>query len=61
MGSAGRSCRRGPKKRRRNRIKGWLNTRAAERMTPEQIARADPQGEIAGWLETIARMAGPSG
>jgi hypothetical protein len=45
------------RKRLRERAKRWLNTRAAERMTVEQIDQSDPQGEIRLWLETIARLA----
>lgn len=45
------------KQRRRNRAKRALNTKAAERMTPQRIAQSDPGGEIAGWLLSIARMA----
>jgi hypothetical protein len=36
------------RKRRRDNIKRWLNTRAVERMTPERLARSDPKGEIRG-------------
>ena len=45
------------RKRLRERAKRWLNTRAAERMTVEQIDQSDPQGEIRLWIETIARLA----
>ena len=44
-------------KRRRERAKRLLNTQAVERMTAELLAKRDPQGEIAGWLETIAALA----
>lgn len=47
-----RSC-----KRRRDKVKKTLNTRAVERMTVERLAKIDPEGEICGWLATIAQFA----
>jgi putative ATP-dependent endonuclease of OLD family len=44
------------RQRLRNRAKAWLNTAAAERMTPERIAERDPAGEIPLWLATIGRF-----
>ena len=41
----------------RNRAKAWLNTAAADRMTPERLAERDPAGEILMWLKTIGRFA----
>jgi hypothetical protein len=48
------------RKRRRDKIKRLLNNSAVERMTPERLARSDPNGEIRSWLETIARLAAGS-
>jgi hypothetical protein len=48
------------RQRLRNRAKSWLNTAAAERMTPQRIAERDPAGEIPLWLATIGRFAGES-
>ena len=45
------------RKRRRDKTKARLNSRAVERMTPGRLAERDPAGEIRGWLETIARLA----
>jgi hypothetical protein len=45
------------RQRLRNRAKSWLNTAAAERMTPERLAERDPIGEIPLWLGTIGRFA----
>ena len=45
------------RQRLRNRAKSWLNTAAAERMTPERLAERDPTGEIPLWLETIGGFA----
>jgi hypothetical protein len=46
------------RQRLRNRAKAWLNTHAADRMTPERLAERDPAGEIPQWLATIGRFAG---
>lgn len=48
---------RGTLKRRRNRVKKWLVTKAVERMTPERLSQRDPEGEVASWLRTIAALA----
>ena len=45
------------RKRIRGRCKRWLNTQAVSCMTVERLADRDPQGEIRGWLETIAQLA----
>ena len=45
------------RKRRRDRVKKWLNTRAVDRMTVARIAERDPSGEVRCWLATIARLA----
>jgi hypothetical protein len=45
------------RKKRRARVKRWLNTRGVERMTLERLAERDPQGEVRAWLTTIARLA----
>jgi hypothetical protein len=44
------------RKRRRDKAKAWLNTRAVERMTPQRLAERDPSGEVRSWLETIADL-----
>jgi len=44
------------RKRRRDKLKKWLNTSAVERMTPERLAQSDPDGEIRCWLQTIGRF-----
>ena len=45
------------RKRRRDKVKKWLNTDAVERMTPALLAERDPDGEVLSWLETIVRLA----
>lgn len=45
------------RKRLANRAKRWLNTRAAERMTPDLLHERDPQGEVRSWLRAIDRLA----
>lgn len=47
-----------PRRRRamRHKAKRWLNTLAAERMTPELLAERDPRGEVPMWLRTIAHL-----
>lgn len=45
------------RKRRRDKAKRWLNTKAVERMTPERLRQRDPEGEIRSWLEMIAKLA----
>jgi hypothetical protein len=44
------------RRRRRNRVKGWLNSSAVSLMTAQQFAERDPAGEIRAWLMTIAEM-----
>ena len=46
------------RQRLRNRAKSWLNTAAADRMTPQRIVERDPAGEIPLWLATIGRFVG---
>ena len=41
------------RKRLREKAKKWLNTLAAERMTPERLAERDPKGEVRSWLATV--------
>jgi putative ATP-dependent endonuclease of OLD family len=48
------------RKRRRDRVKKWLNTRAVERMNPKRLAERDPDGEVCEWLAAISRLAGLS-
>jgi hypothetical protein len=45
------------RKRRRNRAKKWLHTKAVDRMTPNLLAESDPNGEVISWLQAIARFA----
>jgi hypothetical protein len=45
------------RKRRRDRAKRWLNTRAVERMTMQRLALRDPSGEVLSWLKTIGALA----
>ncbi len=45
------------RKRRRDKIKRSLNTKAVDRMTPERLARSDPAGEVRHWLLAIAELA----
>jgi hypothetical protein len=45
------------RKRRRGKVKQWLNSRAVDRMTPERLARQDADGEVRCWLATIAHLA----
>jgi hypothetical protein len=45
------------RKRYRNHVKRWLNTRAVDRMTANRLAERDPDGEVRGWLATIAELA----
>ncbi len=45
------------RKRRRDKAKAWLNTRAVDRMTPDRLTECDPAGDVRSWLETIARLA----
>ncbi len=46
-------------KRRRNRAKRHLHTKAVDRMTIGRLAERDPQGEVISWLRTIARLSAP--
>ncbi len=45
------------RKKRRERAKQWLNIQAVDRMTAARLAERDPHGDIASWLQTIARLA----
>ncbi len=44
------------RRRLRERAKIWLNSTAVDRMTSARWAEADPAGEVAGWLATIAKL-----
>ena len=44
------------RKRRCERAKCWLNSRAVECMTPELLQERDPDGEIAGWLRVANQL-----
>ena len=39
------------------RTKRWLNTVAVEHMTADFLTERDPEGEVLGWLRTIAHLA----
>ncbi len=45
------------RKRRRDKVKKWLNTDAVERMTSSLLAERDPDGEVRSWLAMIAELA----
>jgi hypothetical protein len=45
------------RKRCRETAKRWLNRQAVARMTPELLDERDPDGEVRGWLGTIAALA----
>jgi len=45
------------RRRLRDKAKKWLNRDAVDRMTPERLAERDPDGEVIGWLRTIADLA----
>jgi hypothetical protein len=45
------------RKRRRNKVKQWLNARATDRMTAERLACQVPHGDVRSWLMTIAQLA----
>ncbi len=45
------------RKRRRDKVKRWLNTDAVERMNPALLAERDPDGEVRSWLAAIAHLA----
>jgi hypothetical protein len=45
------------RKKRREKAKKWLNTEAVDRMTAARLAESDPDGDIRGWLQTIASLA----
>lgn len=38
------------RRRQRDRVKGWLNTEAVDRMTFDRLAGSDPAGEVISWL-----------
>jgi hypothetical protein len=46
------------RRRLRDKAKKWLNREAADRMTPARLIERDADGEITGWLRTIAELAG---
>ena len=48
------------RKRRCERAKRWLNTRAVDCMTAELLQQRDPVGELAGWLRAAGAMLGRS-
>jgi hypothetical protein len=45
------------RRRLREKAKKWLNREAVDRMTPARLAERDPDGEVVGWLRTIAELA----
>lgn len=44
------------RKRLREKAKRWLNREAVEQMTLERLDESDPDGDICGWLMTIAEL-----
>lgn len=56
-GSSWESLSRRARRRLRDKAKKWLNREAVDRMTPERLAERDPEGEVIGWLRTIAELA----
>jgi hypothetical protein len=48
------------RKRRRDKAKRWLTTKAVERMTPERLRQRDPEGEVRSWMALIATLVGSS-
>jgi hypothetical protein len=52
-GSLSRRARR----RLRDKAKKWLNQDAVDHMTPQRLTERDPDGEVIGWLRTIAELA----
>jgi hypothetical protein len=46
------------RRRLRDKAKKWLNREAVDCMTPARLAERDPDGEVVGWLRTIAELAG---
>jgi hypothetical protein len=44
------------RKRFRERAKKWLNRLAVELMTPELLDELDANGEVRGWLATVAEL-----
>ena len=44
------------RKRCRERVKRWLNTRAVDCMTAARLSERDPAGEVRGWLATIGSL-----
>lgn len=49
------------RRRLRDKAKRWLNREAVDRMTPDRLAERDPDGEVIGWLQTIAELANVQG
>ena len=49
------------RRRLRDKAKRWLNREAVDRMTPARLAERDPDGEVIGWLQTIAELANVQG
>jgi hypothetical protein len=45
------------RRRLRDKAKRWLNREAVDRMTSQRLAERDPDGEVLGWLRTIAQLA----
>ena len=44
------------RRRRRNRVKNWLNSSAVSLMSAQQFAERDPAGEIRQWLIAIGEL-----
>ena len=46
----------GARKQKKSRAKRWLNTQAAEHMTPERLSERNPAEELRGWLRRIREL-----
>jgi hypothetical protein len=56
-GRSWESLSRRARRRLRDKAKKWLNREVVDRMTPERLERRDPEGEVVGWLRSIADLA----
>ena len=48
------------RKRRCDRAKRWLNTRAVEQMTVPLLAEQDPAGDVISWMQAVGELSGSS-
>jgi hypothetical protein len=49
------------RRRFRDQVKRWLNTRAVELMTVARLSERDSAGDVRNWLMTMAKMIDQSG